>query len=165
MPTRTDPVTLTLRRHVTPQDPAIVRRLVTDTGFFSLAEVAVAVELVEQRLATGVASGYEFLLAESRGQVIGYTCFGLIACTRGGYDLYWIAVEKSCQRQGIGRQLLAETERTIRQAAGRRCISRPRDGQFTTRQDASTSAKATCRQRYCPTFTTSVIARSFTARL
>ena len=119
MPTRTDPVTLTLRRHVTPQDPAIVRRLVTDTGFFSLAEVAVAVELVEQRLATGVASGYEFLLAESRGQVIGYTCFGLIACTRGSYDLYWIAVEKSCQRQGIGRQLLAETERTIRQAAGR----------------------------------------------
>ncbi len=104
---------------MTPQDPAIVRRLVTDTGFFSLAEVAVAVELVEQRLATGVASGYEFLLAESRGQVIGYTCFGLIACTRGGYDLYWIAVEKSCQRQGIGRQLLAETERTIRQAAGR----------------------------------------------
>jgi hypothetical protein len=42
-----------------------VRELVTATGFFSPAEVAIATELVETRIAQGPASGYAFLFAET----------------------------------------------------------------------------------------------------
>ena len=41
-------------------DILAVQQLVTDTGFFSPQEVAIAVELVEQHLQQGSASGYFF---------------------------------------------------------------------------------------------------------
>jgi ribosomal protein S18 acetylase RimI-like enzyme len=58
--------------------------------------------------------------AERGGRLVGYTCYGLIAATEGSYDLYWIAVEAARQRAGIGAAVLAETERLIRAAGGRR---------------------------------------------
>ncbi len=119
MHTVSDASPLTFRYQVVVDDTAIVRRIVDGTGFFSAAEVDIAVELVEERLAKGLASGYEFVFAESQGSVVGYTCYGPIACTVGSYDLYWIAVDPSAQRMGIGRRLIAETERLIREASGR----------------------------------------------
>jgi ribosomal protein S18 acetylase RimI-like enzyme len=111
---------LTFRHQVSDADRATVGDLVAGTGFFTPAEVAVAVELVEERLSRGPASGYEFLFAERAGQVVGYTCYGPIAATEGSFDLYWIAVEKGRQGGGIGRRLMAETERRIAAAGGRR---------------------------------------------
>ncbi len=96
-----------------------VRRIVAATGFFRPDEVEVAVELVDERLAKGEASGYHFIFAEIGGSVTGYACYGPIACTRGSYDLYWIAVEPDRQGRGIGQALLRETERQIQQRAGR----------------------------------------------
>ncbi len=78
-----------------------------------------AVELVDTRLEKADASGYDFLFAERDGVVIGYACFGLIACTLGSYDLYWIAVDPAMQGCGIGRQLLTEVEQRIARADGR----------------------------------------------
>ncbi len=101
-------------------DPAAVRRIVESTGFFRPDEVDVAVELVEERLAKGDASGYFFVFAEADGRTLGYACYGPIACTVGSYDLYWIAVDHDFQGQGWGRRLLAESERLIRERAGRR---------------------------------------------
>ena len=50
----------------------------------------------------------------------GYLCYGPIAGTAGSYDLYWIAVDANVQRQGLGKVLLAESERLIRQEGGKR---------------------------------------------
>jgi ribosomal protein S18 acetylase RimI-like enzyme len=36
------------------------------------------------------------------------------------YDVYWIAVQPAFQRHGLGRLLMATTERLIRAADGRR---------------------------------------------
>ena len=48
-----------------PDDIAAIRRIVASTGFFRPDEIAVAVELVEERLARGLeASGYHFVFAE-----------------------------------------------------------------------------------------------------
>ena len=49
--------------------------LTSATGFFSDEEVAVAVELVEARLAQGLASGYRFLFADGDDGLDGYVCF------------------------------------------------------------------------------------------
>jgi GNAT superfamily N-acetyltransferase len=110
----------TFRTEVTSADPDRIRALVQSTGVFSHVEVDVAVELVEERLAKGPASGYWFLFAEQDGRLVGYTCYGPIALTIGSYDLYWIAVAKATQGQGLGQTLLAKTEEQITAEGGRR---------------------------------------------
>jgi GNAT superfamily N-acetyltransferase len=112
---------VTFRRDTRPSDVAAVRRIVSSTGFFSDAEIDVAGELIEENLAHGEASGYQFLFADdpAADQSIGYTCFGHIAATQGSFDLYWIAVHRDHQRGGIGARLLAETERLIVAQSGR----------------------------------------------
>jgi D-alanine-D-alanine ligase len=107
------------RHDVAESDCLRVRELVDSTGFFHLPEVEVAVELVQESLAKGPASGYFFVFAEREGRTLGYACYGPIAVTSGSYDLYWIAVDKSCQGQGLGRALLDQSEDLIRQEGGR----------------------------------------------
>src|SRR5688572_14535998 len=103
----------TLRSVVTPSDRDAVRRIVKATGFFRSDEVEVAVELVDEALTKGEASGYYFVFAEMEGSVAGYACYGPIACTLGSYDLYWIAVDPNWQGHGLGQALVRETERQI----------------------------------------------------
>jgi ribosomal protein S18 acetylase RimI-like enzyme len=114
------PSTVHLRDTVLPTDPAAVRQIVASTGFFHPPEIDVAVELVQEHLSRGPASGYFFLFAEQGGKVIGYTCYGPIACTVGSFDLYWIAVHNDQRGRGLGRHLLAATEKCIAQSGGRR---------------------------------------------
>jgi ribosomal protein S18 acetylase RimI-like enzyme len=83
-------------------------------------EIDVAVELVDERLKRGPASGYFFAFTEVDGRVAGYSCYGPIACTVHSYDLFWIAVHKDFQGQGLGRLLLEESERLIAAAGGHR---------------------------------------------
>jgi len=99
-----------LREEPTARDGAAVRELTAATGFFSDEEVAVAVELVDARLAQGLASGYRFLFADGNGGLDGYVCYGPIALTRSSFDLYWIAVRPGLQRTGLGRRLMEAAE-------------------------------------------------------
>ncbi len=108
------------RHEPTAQDAKKVGRLVDLTGFFHPEEVAVAVELVHERLAQGDASGYHFLMAEQYGRLVGYTCYGRIPCTQSSFDLYWIAVHPEFQRKGLGCRLVAKTETLVRKAGGNR---------------------------------------------
>ena len=110
----------TWRTEVRPADADAVRAIVASTGFFSAAEIDIAVELVEARLADGDASGYFFLLAEEDAQVIGYACYGPIAGTVQRYDLYWIAVDAARQRAGLGSALLRQAEQAVAAAGGAR---------------------------------------------
>ena len=111
---------VSLRTTARPRDAADIRRIVAATGLFRPAEIDVAVELVETRLAKGEASGYEFVFAEQEGQVVGYACFGKNTLTVSSFDLYWIAVEPKLHGQGVGRILLAEVEKQIAAAGGKR---------------------------------------------
>jgi ribosomal protein S18 acetylase RimI-like enzyme len=111
---------MTYRESVQPGDADAVREIVTSTGFFWDDEIEIAVELVEERLTNGDDSGYYFIFAEENGEVIGYSCFGPIACTRSSFDLYWIAVRESQRGKGLGKDLLARTERRIQEMGGTR---------------------------------------------
>ncbi len=109
-----------LRRGLNSTDPASVEALVRATGVFSPPEVAVARELVEERLSRGPASGYEFLLAEDEAGLLGYACWGQIPCTERSYDLAWIAVRPERQGGGVGRRILSLAEEEIARSGGSR---------------------------------------------
>ena len=111
---------LTLRHEVVLEDVPRIRKLVDATGFFHEDEVGIAVELVDERLSKGDASGYFFILLEHYGRVVGYTCYGPIPCTQSSYDLYWIAVHPDYQGRGVGRQLIKSTESKIQAIGGER---------------------------------------------
>jgi len=108
------------RQGVRPEDSEAVGRLVRATGFFSEEERCIAVELVEERLAKGESSGYLFLFAEQEDHLLGYACFGLIPGSLYSYDLYWIAVDPQAQGQGLGKRLMAESERLMATRGARR---------------------------------------------
>lgn len=111
---------LQYRTEPTPADAVAIEKLVSETGFFTTEEVAIARELVDERLEKGAASGYEFLLADLDGSLVGYSCYGHIAGADHSYDLYWIAVSPQQQRSGIGRKILAETEAVIARSTNAR---------------------------------------------
>ncbi|MBU1743428.1 MAG: GNAT family N-acetyltransferase [Proteobacteria bacterium] len=107
------------REEVKPEDREAVGRLIRATRFFSEEEIGIAVELVEERLAKGDASGYFFLFAEEENRLLGYACFGPIPGTVHSFDLYWIAVDPGEQGRGVGRKLMATSETLIAQRGGR----------------------------------------------
>jgi D-alanine-D-alanine ligase len=109
-----------LRSTVTPSDLAAVRQIVESTDLFRPGEIEVAVELVQARLDKGPASGYEFVFAEQQGRVVAYACFGRNLLTIASWDLFWIAVEKSHQGQGLGRLLLDYVQNHVATAGGGR---------------------------------------------
>ncbi|MDX9786655.1 MAG: GNAT family N-acetyltransferase [Desulfobacterales bacterium] len=111
---------VTYRTNLLPRDKERIGRLVEITGFFNDAEIGVAMELVQTYLDTGEASGYRFILAEQYSRLVGYACYGPIACTASAYDLYWIAVHPDFQSRGLGSKLLAESEKMTREAGGTR---------------------------------------------
>ena len=113
-------VRLTLRYDVAASDIRTVREIVESTGFFHQPEVDVAVELVEERLRRGAASGYFFVFAERDGSAVAYSCYGPIACTISSFDVFWIAVHRTAQKEGLGKRLMTLTERLIHDQGGQR---------------------------------------------
>ncbi len=112
---------LLFRRRIKASDRKAVAAVTSSTGFFNREEVLVAVELVDERLLKGPKSGYAFLFCqEGEGPVLGYTCYGRVPGTQESFDLYWIAVDKRAQGQGIGRRLLGRTEKDIARRGGAR---------------------------------------------
>ncbi|HYM33477.1 MAG TPA: GNAT family N-acetyltransferase [Candidatus Cybelea sp.] len=97
-----------------------VRDVVVSSGFFNEEEIGVAMELVEERLRRGAASGYHFIFAEHKGRMVGYACYGPIAGTKSSFDLYWIAVHESGRGGGLGHDIMARAEAAIAAAGGTR---------------------------------------------
>jgi len=108
-----DPSRIIFRENVTDNDIAEVRGIVASTGFFSEQEIEIAAELVEERLAKGIRSGYYFLFAEYSGKVLGYSCFGPIPLTKSSYDLYWIVLHEKFRNFRIGKEILTRSEEII----------------------------------------------------
>jgi ribosomal protein S18 acetylase RimI-like enzyme len=97
-----------------------LRKLVSALDVFYPEERAVALELLEERMLRGADSGYFFVFADVGGDVIGYAAWGPVPLTRASFDLYWIAVHPDYQRLGVGRALLALTEKAVAERGGGR---------------------------------------------
>ena len=108
------------RQEILSSDLGVILNIVQSSGFFSTAEVEMACELATDRLENGQQSSYQFLFAENDGEVVGYTCYGLIPATAASYDLYWIAVSETSRGKKMGKILLQKTEEIIRGMGGKR---------------------------------------------
>jgi len=114
---------IVFRHEVRPDDDLHVREMVISTGFFYDFEVPVAVELVRDGIEEGEKSGYYFIFAEVDGKPVAYTCYGAIAGTEGCYDLYWIVTHNGYRGRGIGKLILEETQRAIKEMGGRLIVA------------------------------------------
>lgn len=117
---QTPPAELVLRRTLVPADRQALEDILEASRFFRPDEMAIALELIDDRLTHGEKSHYRFLVAEREKVVCGYCCFGPIPCTTHSYDIYWIAVAPKMQRQRIGRRLLTAAEEWIHAEGGQR---------------------------------------------
>lgn len=90
-----------------------------NTPEFKTFEVDVAKEVIDSYLAHGVSSGYIIDVAEDVDGVAGYICYGETPCTEGSWSIYWIAVDRSRRRRGLGKALSEAAETAIKQARGR----------------------------------------------
>ncbi|MFQ6044831.1 MAG: GNAT family N-acetyltransferase [Gemmatimonadales bacterium] len=98
-------------------DLARAREIVAAAGIFRQAEIDIAVEVLEDATKTP-GDDYYALGAYERGTLVGFVCYGPTPGTVATWDLYWIAVDPAVHRQGVGRQLLAACENSIREHGG-----------------------------------------------
>jgi ribosomal protein S18 acetylase RimI-like enzyme len=101
------------------EDKAAIVKILQATREFTSTEVKVALELIDLYLEREISSDYHILITEIDNISFGYICFGPTPLTEGTWDIYWIAVNPEMKRQGIGRRLLTEAEKSISKAMGR----------------------------------------------
>lgn len=109
-------------RPLTAADREGVCRILENAGNFTPDEIAIALELVDEWIAGGEDSGYLTYVLEASNDavgVLGYVCFGATPLTEGTYDLYWIAVDKSKHRGGVGKRLIRFAEEEVARRGGR----------------------------------------------
>jgi ribosomal protein S18 acetylase RimI-like enzyme len=108
-------------RKLEPGDRPRIAEIVGSSGNFNDAEIATALELVDEALAEGEKSGYfVVVLEDGKNPVVkGYACYGPTPLTQGVYDLYWIAVDPGDQGRGFGQLLLKFVERDVVKRGGR----------------------------------------------
>jgi ribosomal protein S18 acetylase RimI-like enzyme len=104
-------------------DRSGVFRILENAGNFTPAEVGIALELIDEWLELGEHSGYLTYVLEARdgdgSEVLGYVSFGPTPLTESTFDLYWIAVDKSKHRGGVGKRLLKFTEEEVVRRGGK----------------------------------------------
>src|SRR6202171_5925368 len=109
-------------------DRSGVFRARESAGNFTPEEVATALELIDEWLDLGEHSGYLTYVLEAEGEeskeVLGYVSFGPTPLTESTYDLYWIAVDKSKHRGGVGKKLMKFTEEETLRRGGRMLLIR-----------------------------------------
>lgn len=102
------------------KDGAQIHAITANTTVFTQEELECVDELWKEYLAQGPErSGYYFLVEKDDERVLGYACYGPRSLTSGTYDLYWIAVDPTTRRGGVGRGLLAASEQAVRKLGGR----------------------------------------------
>jgi ribosomal protein S18 acetylase RimI-like enzyme len=112
----------TIIRQINSRDKENVFRIFERIAQFKPSEVKVAEELVDEYLQKGTASGYQILVAENSGVIVGYICYGPTPLTETTWDIYWEAVAPECQGYGIGSALINEAESNIKTQGGKRVL-------------------------------------------
>ena len=108
----------------TEADGPQIQDITARTRLFNKEEVETVSALWEDYLTVGpVVGGYNFIVDREGDRVLGFSCYGPRDLTSGVFDLYWIAVDSSAHRNGVGRRLLNATEEEVRRAGGRMLIA------------------------------------------
>ncbi len=128
-----------------PEDETIVMDIIERTGFFRPVEIDIAREVFTEAAHNKPGCSYQSYIAEIRDtidegrltkeerqlahhpsslvpRVVGWVCFGETPCTLGTFDIYWIAVDPTLQRQGAGKFMLEFSENEIKKQKGRLAV-------------------------------------------
>ena len=101
-----------------------LQQIAVRAGVFNQEEIECVWAIWEEYLAEGpVEGGYNFIVDRDGDRVLGFACYGPRDLASGVFDLYWIAVDSSYHRSGIGRRLLTATEEAVSRAGGRMLIA------------------------------------------
>src|SRR5438874_2831510 len=101
-------------------DRPFLLEILHDTPEFSRAEIACAIEVIDEAITQPEKGDYRCLVAvDDADRPLGYACFGPTPMTDSTWDLYWIAIGSGARRGGIGRALLALAESDVIAQGGR----------------------------------------------
>ncbi len=106
-------------RPITPADTDVLVELTDETGFFKPMEVETLREVLDDYHAVNHIHNHRGFAWEEGGKVLGYVYYAPAAMTDRTWYLYWIAVSKDTQGQGLGGRLLEFVEQDIRDQGGR----------------------------------------------
>ncbi len=106
-------------RKLRAEDKSQLVAIIERTDNFSEEEKKVAVELIDEAAANPNHEYYNLFVSENENKIDGYHCTGKRALTDGVFDLYWIVVDSSSRRNGIGKQLLEHSESFVKENNGR----------------------------------------------
>lgn len=96
-----------------------IREITESVGVFHSYEIDIAQELAVEHIIKGPdKSGYHFIVCEYKSELIGYSTYGEIPCTKNRYDLYWIVICQKFRGMNLGKKLLYQTEEIIKNRGG-----------------------------------------------
>jgi len=102
-------------------DKEKILRLLRQKGVFNHQEIQVALEVIDEALRRPKKKDYQvFCTFDGNGSLAGYICFGPIPMTEKCYDLYWIVVDETSSRKGVGGKLLELMEEFVTREGARR---------------------------------------------
>ena len=94
-----------VREEIVASDRAKIFTLLHTSGHFLPREMAYGMDLFDEHLMRGEISHYHFILYEKNEKVLGYVCYGAIRLSDRRFHLHWMAVDRTCYHQGLGRHL------------------------------------------------------------
>jgi GNAT superfamily N-acetyltransferase len=108
----------------TSTDSPAILEIARGISLFDAGDVDTIQELWTEFTSRGDSeSWYHFLAARQAGDLVGFACYGRRPLTEGTFDLYWIAVDSSHHRQGIGELLLKHVEAQVQARGGHLLIA------------------------------------------
>lgn len=97
-----------------PSDAPDIERIAAETDAFSPADIAIVRELLDAYLHPEPRDNYSFIVYRNgTHSVIGFACYGPTPLTDRAWDLYWICVDRTYQKNGIGTILLRQVEEEV----------------------------------------------------
>lgn len=106
-------------RPATPADTTRLLELTADTGFFKPHDVETLRDVLDEYHTANHEHDHFAAVWEQDGNVLGYCYYAPVPMTNGTWTLWWIAVDKTTQSRGVGRELLRYAEEEVRGSGGR----------------------------------------------
>ena len=109
-------------RRTVPADVPRLIELTNSTGFFRPEEIVGLREVLDDyfaQFANDPSANHVCFTFEQDGRIAGYVYIGEAELSDRGWYVWWIAVDPTIHKRGIGRELMKEAEEEARRRGGR----------------------------------------------
>lgn len=113
---------ITYRKETKQSDLEDFREVLKSSGFFYDYEIEAAEDFLKYQLEDVDESGIHYFMAEDKGKMVGFICFGFDSCTIYTYILYWMAVHADYRGKGVGKILLKKFEDYVKEHGGKKIV-------------------------------------------